>query len=204
LSAMTPQYLDEWKFDDGTTVKPRDHRHRNASSALRQRHGGERLQPCWNVVAGGSGWSLEAYGSRGRLRVQAPPSFPAHDTTELFAGTADSTCLEPVQIPPAPQKTCQAVPRRIPLRPPAAVPMAWSFHDLLRAVREGTSCRPDFAQAWKVERILEAARALTADTRFGSIWPTLSDQKLRACAETVTRSVLVEAHWDPVSSVLER
>lgn len=37
-------------------------------------------------------------------------------------------------------------------------PMAWSFHELPQAVREGNSCRPDFAQAWKVERILEAAR----------------------------------------------
>ena len=163
------QYLDEWKFDDGTTVKPdiTD----TAVLLLRYANGMVgTVQPCWNVVAGGSGWTLEAYGSRGRLRVHAPPSFPAHDTTELFAGTADSTCLEPVQIPPR-LRNLPGGARADTLTPPAAVPMSWSFQDLLRAVREGTSCRPDFAQAWKVERILEAARR-SQQTRA---WVDLAD-----------------------------
>jgi predicted dehydrogenase len=163
------QYLDEWKFDDGTTVRPEI----TDTAALLLRYANGMvgtLTTCWNVTAGGSGWVLEAYGSRGRLRVQAPPSFPAHDTTELFAGTADSTCLERVDIP----QRLRGLPdgaRGDTLTPPAAVPMAWSFRDILRAVREGGSCEPDFAQAWKVERILEAARR-SQQTRA---WVELAD-----------------------------
>jgi predicted dehydrogenase len=163
------QYLDEWKFDDGTTVRPEI----TDTAALLLRYANGMvgtLTTCWNVTAGGSGWVLEAYGSRGRLRIQAPPSFPAHDTTELFAGTADSTCLERVDIP----QRLRGLPdgaRGDTLTPPAAVPMAWSFRDILRAVREGGSCEPDFAQAWKVERILEAARR-SQQTRA---WVELAD-----------------------------
>lgn len=149
-------YVERWEFGDGSVIRPET----NDTAALLLRFKSGLIgtvQPSWNVAAGGGGWFLEAYGERGRLRVQAPAPFPNHQSAQLFAGTVESTQLAQVDIPARLMSLPSGAPTTD-LQPAVSTSMAWAFADMVRAIREGGSCSPDFAQAWQVERILEAVR----------------------------------------------
>lgn len=167
--AFDAQYLDRWELQDGSVIEPQV----NDTAAVMLRFDSgmiANLQPSWNVVAGGQGWMLEAYGSRGRLRAQAPPPFPNHATTSLYAGDLAAAGLEPVAIP----ERLRVLPNGAApdgIEPLESVSMAWAFQDLATAVRSGAACRPGFAQAWKVECILEAARR----SQQSRAWVDLAD-----------------------------
>lgn len=163
------RYLPEWSFEDGSRVTPQSTD--TAVLMLRFTSGMiATVQPSWVSVAP-TGCMIEVNGSAGRLRLASEPPFPQHLATRLFASDADALRMEEVQLP----ADLRCLPNGSPLSTVSGAPesasMAWAFHDMLRAIREGGSCRPDFEQAWAVERILEAARR----SQLSRAWVDLAD-----------------------------
>ena len=54
---------------------------------------------------------------------------------------------------------------------PPAYPMALSMHNMIQAIRGKGAARPDFEQAWYVERLQEAVRRSASERR----WVTLAE-----------------------------
>jgi predicted dehydrogenase len=154
LVADDSQLLSEWRFPDGNVVHPETNDFANV--ILRHRNGMTmQLQVSWSATVG-RGWSLEAFGSKGRITA-SDPSFPTSENTTLSAGATGSKTVDLVEIPERLMR-----PAGIAIGPDAfpqaAHPMAISIHQMIRAIRGHGPAAPDFAQAWHVERILEAAR----------------------------------------------
>jgi predicted dehydrogenase len=162
LVAHDTQLLKSWQFPDGSCVRPQTNDYANA--LLRFKTGFTlQLQVSWSATLG-AGWRLEAFGSKGRL-VTAAPSFPTARDTTLQAGTLESGSLSTVEIPEhllhAPQVRLDA---HAPM--PPAYPMALAMHNMVEAIRGKATARPDFGQAWYVERLLEAIRRSSAERRW--------------------------------------
>jgi len=144
----------EWNFVDGGSVRPQviD----TALAMLRFRKGGMgQIATSW-VAADGPGWSLEAFGSRGRLLAHGP-SFPLPATTRLFAAPAGASYLpiaEEITVPDrlgvVPGATLHAKDHQSPV-----MPMARVFADMVQAIRSGGDGAPSFAQACHVQQIVE-------------------------------------------------
>jgi predicted dehydrogenase len=96
LVAHDGQLLREWHFADGGSIKPETN---DFASLLLRFHSGliMQLQVSWSASVA-PGWSLEAFGSKGRIKLTAP-SFPTSRDTTLHAGTLDGGCVEKVEIP---------------------------------------------------------------------------------------------------------
>jgi predicted dehydrogenase len=161
----------EWRYDDGSAIRPQvvD----TANALLRFRQGGmAQIATSW-VAADASGWSLDAYGSRGRL-MAAAPSFPLPHTTRLYAGPAGAAYT--------PVGGDVAIPERLYVVPGATfdeaelrsqtMPMARVFSDMVQAIRSGGDGAPSFAQALHVQQII-AGIYRSLDTRA---WVQLRDQ----------------------------
>jgi predicted dehydrogenase len=108
------------------------------------------------VAADAPGWSLEAYGSKGRLMATAP-SFPLPHTTRLYAGPAGASYTpigEDVALPErlfaVPGATLSAAALRS-----QTMPMARVYADMVQAIRSGGDGAPSFAQAFHVQQIIE-------------------------------------------------
>jgi predicted dehydrogenase len=147
--------LREWVFDDGSTLKPEVDD--TAMALLRFRNGGmAQLNPCW-VAAGGRGFFLEAYGSRGRLVVKAP-GFPGAYDTELSGAEAGPYLQQPETKIELPERlyTLPDVGLIGPQSLPSLLPMARIFQGMLRAIENGGEAAPDFAQANHVQQVVEA------------------------------------------------
>jgi len=152
------QGLCEWRFDDGTVMHPEVDD--TAFALLRLRCGGTvQLNAGW-AVAGGSGFFLEAYGSRGRLVARAP-GFPEAFNTTLHAAQAGAfqraaAGEAPVALPPrlleVPRSSADA---RIAQQ--AVFPMASVFRRFVDAIRDGDDAAPSFAQGLHVQEVVEAA-----------------------------------------------
>ena len=162
LVAHDGQLLGEWRFPDGAVI--RSETNDFANMMLRFSNGlVVQVQISWNAPLG-RGWHLEVFGSKGRL-VAAAPSFPTSLDTTLHAGTLDGGTLAQVQIPDrflsTPEVGIDAT-----TQIPPAYPMALSMNALVRAIEGKAQARPDFDQAWKVERVLEAVRRSAAQRRW--------------------------------------
>lgn len=146
--------LDEWRSPDGQTIAVETNDF--ADMLLRFKSGLVlQFQVSWNATLG-SGWSLDVFGSNGRLAVQAP-SFPTSRDTTLRAGRISEAGLEPVTIPERLLRTPDiAIDADFAIQP--AHPMALSMNAMARAIEGRGTARPDFAQAWYVERLQEAVR----------------------------------------------
>jgi predicted dehydrogenase len=160
--AHDAQLLSEWRFADGQVIKAETNDFANlmlrfVSGMVVQ------VQISWNAPLG-RGWHLEAFGSKGRL-VAAAPSFPTSLQTTLHAGTLDSGSMEQITIPDrflsAPEVGIDAT---VPM--PPAYPMALSMSEMVRAIAGKGQARPDFDQAWTVERVLEAVRRSSQERRW--------------------------------------
>jgi predicted dehydrogenase len=162
LVAHDAQLLPEWRFPDGQVVKSATNDFANlmlrfASGLMIQ------VQISWNAPLG-RGWHLEAFGSKGRL-VAAAPSFPTSLQTTLHAGTLDSGSMEQIKIPDRFLRSADVgIDASVPM--PPAYPMALSMSAMVRAIEGQGPARPDFDQAWAVERVLEAVRRSSAERRW--------------------------------------
>lgn len=164
VSAQNAIHMQQWTFDDGSTL--RSEVDDNAVLSLRFKQGAlAQVNPCW-VAAGGAGFSLEAYGSRGRLMVRSP-IFPGAYDTKLFAAKAEQYLYAP--------EIEQALPERLFTLPgaghfgpetlPSLLPMARIFNGMIGAIEQGGTAQPDFAQALHVQQIVETAYRSIAEER---------------------------------------
>jgi predicted dehydrogenase len=162
LVAHDGQLLHEWRFPDGQVVKPETNDFANL--LLRFKSGLIiQLQVSWSATLG-AGWSLEAFGSKGRF-VMSAPSFPTSRDTTLHTGTLRGARFEQLAIPERLLRTTELT-TTFDAEPQPVYPMALSMHRMLEAIRGQASAAPDFDQAWGVERVLEAARRSVQDRRW--------------------------------------
>lgn len=163
LVAIDRQLLSEWRFPDGDVIKPETNDFANlllrfASGMTMQ------LQVSWNATLT-PGWTLEAFGSKGRSVARAP-SFPTSRDTTLHAGALGGAPFGPVTIAERLLKTPE-VALDSESEPNASHPMALSMQRMVEAIRGSSeSASPDFEQAWQVERVLEAARRSASERRW--------------------------------------
>jgi predicted dehydrogenase len=167
LVAYDGQLLHEWRFPDDTVIKPETNDFANmllrfSSGMLMQ------FQVSWSAPLG-AGWTLEAFGSKGRF-VASAPSFPTARDTTLHAGTLSAGALEKIEIPERLLRTLD-VSIDADVQIPPAYPMALSMHNMIQAIRGKGVARPNFEQAWYVERLQEAVRRSSAEHR----WVTLAE-----------------------------
>jgi len=162
LVAHDARLLDEWRAPDGLAVQVET----NDFAALLLRFASGlviQCQVCWNAPLA-AGWSLDIFGARGRILAQSP-SFPTSRDTTLHAGQLGEAALTRIDIPErlrrGPDITIDAN-----AAIQATHPMALSMHAMAQAIRGQGQARPDFAQAWDVERMLEAARLSMAARRW--------------------------------------
>jgi predicted dehydrogenase len=156
------QLLPEWRAADGGTVIAAE-TNDFASMLIRFESGMViQFQVSWNAPLG-SGWYLDMFGSNGRMIAQAP-SFPTPLDTVLLAGQLGGG-LEKVEIPARLLDTPEiAIGADFAIAP--AHPMALSMNAMVRAIEVKGTARPDFAQAWQVERLQEAVRRSQAERRW--------------------------------------
>jgi predicted dehydrogenase len=162
LVAHDGQLLAEWRAPDGTSAKAETNDF--ASILLRFESGMViQCQVSWNATLG-SGWTLDVFGANGRIVARAP-SFPTSRDTILHAGKLGDAAPQKLEIP---QRFLHSPDIGIDASAQiqATHPMALSMHAMANAVRGQGRARPDFAQAWKVERALEAVRRSVADRRW--------------------------------------
>jgi len=154
LVAHDGQVLKEWRFPDGSIIEPQTNDF--ASLILRFKSGMVmQLQVSWNATLG-SGWTLDAFGTQGRF-VASAPTFPTSKETVLEAGRLGTAPMERILIP-EPFLNTPEVGMTADTPMPASHPMALSMNRMVEAISGRGSASPDFAQAWAVERALEAAR----------------------------------------------
>lgn len=161
LVAHDGQLLNEWRFPDGNVIKPETNDF--ANMLLRFTSGLVlQFQVSWSATQG-SGWTLEAFGSKGRFVANAP-SFPTARETTLHAGSLDGK-MEKVEIPERFLRTPE-VGIDIDTQLQASYSMALSMHRMVQAIHGKDRARPDFDQAWFVERVQEAVRRSVAGRRW--------------------------------------
>lgn len=161
LVADDRQLLKEWRFPDGKVIKPETHDFANL--ILRFRSGlSLQLQVSWSATTT-PGWTLEAFGSKGRIVARAP-TFPTSRDTTLHAGKIGGS-FEKVTIPERLLKTPE-VGIDSEYEPNASHPMALSMNRMVEAIRGNGAPAPDFDQAFEVERTLEAARISSEQRRW--------------------------------------
>ena len=162
LVAVDRQLLTQWRFADGSVIEPQTNDFANL--LLRFASGlSLQLQVSWSATLT-PGWTLNVFGSKGRIEARAP-TFPTSRDTTLHAGTLGGA-FERVALPERLLKTPE-VGIDADTEPNAAHPMALSMQHMVTAIRDGRiAAAPDFEQAWQVERVLEAARRSSGEKRW--------------------------------------
>jgi predicted dehydrogenase len=162
LVAHDGRLLKEWRFPDGSVLKPETN---DFANLLLRFHSGMvvQLQVSWSATLT-PGWYLEAFGSKGRFVARAP-SFPTSRDTTLHAGALGGAGMEKIEIPQRLLKTPE-VGLDAEAEPNASHPMALSMHRMAGAIRGQGPAAPDFNQAWTVECVLEAARRSAEERRW--------------------------------------
>lgn len=162
LTAHDDQLLREWRFPDGSVIKPETNDF--AMLVLRFKNGMRmQLQVSWSATLA-AGWMLEVFGAKGRLVAKAP-SFPTSRDTSLHFGALGGQGLEPVDIP-AGFTSEPGIALRAEDEPQPSFPMALSMKRMVDAIGGIGAASPDFEQAWKVECALEAARRSSIERRW--------------------------------------
>jgi predicted dehydrogenase len=162
LVAHDGQLLREWRFPDGSAIKPETN---DFASLLLRFHSGLviQLQVSWSSTVA-PGWSVEAFGSKGRFAVTAP-SFPTSRDSTLHAGTLESGRMEKIDIPERLLRSAD-VGVDYAADPQPVYPMALSMSRMVQTIRGTGPAKPDFDQAWGVECALEAARRSAEERRW--------------------------------------
>jgi predicted dehydrogenase len=162
LVAVDDQLLSEWRFADGAIIKPETNDF--AMLMLRFKSGMRmQMQVSWNATVA-PGWTIEAFGSKGRFLATAP-NFPTGRDTILRFGALGGAGLEPMEIP---ERLMREPGIALSARddPQPSFPMALSVRRMLAAIAGEGAASPDFEQAWAVERALEAARRSSSERRW--------------------------------------
>lgn len=159
VSATLSRGVGEWRFDDGSRFAPETVD--TAFTTLRFRQGGTAQMNIGWSVAGARGFAIEAYGTKGRLRIEAPSGFPDAGNATLFHAPAGARADlgKPEQAVALPEGLMQlrGVSIPAPVEARATIPMTLMLDEMVTAVREGRECSPGFAQALEVQAICEAA-----------------------------------------------
>ncbi len=160
--AHDSQLLEEWHFADGDVIHPETNDF--ASLLLRFASGMVmQMQVCWSAPFT-PGWTLEAFGSKGRF-VSRAPTFPTARDTLLEAGSVGDSAMETLKIPERLTHPDElAIDADTQMQP--SYPMALSMQAMVRSIRGEGAAAPDFRQAWNVERVLEAARRSSNENRW--------------------------------------
>jgi predicted dehydrogenase len=106
-----------------------------------------------SVPYNGSGWRMEAYGTKGTL-VASSASLP-QITPIVLAGAKGNDPLAPLDVP-----VREADGVTVPPGPGHNI--ARSYSAMAQAVRAGATAEPDFADAVRVHRLLDSVRASSA------------------------------------------
>lgn len=153
--------LTTWTYPDGSSATPSNPD--LAHAILRFRSGlVMTLQASWSASAG-EGFALDVFGSNGRVALTSP-SFPTSRDAVLRVGRAGGA-MEDVAMPD--RLTRQAglgLDWRAAV--PPSFPMALAMRSMILAIEGREKAAPDFAQAFEVERILEALRLSNAEHRW--------------------------------------
>ena len=160
--AHDAQNLAEWEFPDGAKVNVETNDYVNM--IVRFKSGMTlHVQTCWTTAVR-QGWRIEAFGSGGRMMIEAP-NFPTTTETTLKAGAVGTDSLELVEMPERLVRpdNISVGPE---VQPEAAHGMAMSMQNMVEAIQTGAPAAPDFGQAWAVERLLEAARLSSMERRW--------------------------------------
>jgi predicted dehydrogenase len=162
LVAHDGRLLDEWTGPGAEPVKAETNDF--ASMLLRFKNGAViQFQVSWNAPLG-PGWSLDLFGSDGRIRMEAP-SFPTSRDTQLLAGKLGDVGLAPVAIPEDLLRSPGlGIDADTPIQ--ASHGMAMSMQAMVDAIEGRGRAHPDFAQAWLVERTQEAIRRSSTERRW--------------------------------------
>lgn len=166
LVADDMQVLRQWDFPDGDVTLPQNSDYANAilkfASGLTIT-----MQISWSLPVH-DGWIIDVYGTKGRLRAQAP-TFPTARDCTLLAGKTGGA-LQPVPLPEAYcRDSAVSLDWHADVQP--SYPMALSMHAMVRAIKGQGTASPDFARALEIERLQEAIRLSSAERR----WIRLSD-----------------------------
>jgi predicted dehydrogenase len=162
LVAHDGRLLDEWRSPDGQSIKAETNDF--ANMLLRFKSGLViQFQVSWNAPLG-AGWSLDVFGSNGRMVMQSP-SFPTSRDTTLHRGKLGGAGLERVEIPERLMRNSEiGIDADFNVAP--AYPMALSMQAMVNAIRGEGRAHPDFDQAWRVEKLQEAVRRSAAERRW--------------------------------------
>jgi len=162
LVAHDGRLLDEWRSLDGHTIKAETNDFANL--LLRFTSGLViQFQVSWNAPLG-AGWYLDVFGSNARMLIKAP-SFPTTRDTSLHAGRLGDAGLVPVEIPERLSGTPEiGSDTRFQIQ--ASHTMAVSMNAMVQAIRGQGTARPNFEQAWQVERLQEAVRRSAVERRW--------------------------------------
>ena len=167
LVAEDTQLLSEWRFHDGETVPVETNDFANVmlrfKSGLRLQ-----MQVGWTAAVG-QGFSVDVFGSDGRMLMESP-TFPTSADATLRAAKLGSMTLEPVDLPDRLMNP-PGIGIGPEVQPQAAHGMAISMQAMIKAIKEGGPAAPDFTQAWNVERVQEAIRLSSEERR----WVALED-----------------------------
>lgn len=158
--------LKEWVFADGARTTPANPDYANL--IIRFASGVSiSFQTSWSQSAQ-EGWTVDLFGSDGRLRARAP-TFPTMADCTLEAGEAgarDAVSLKPVPLSFEPHPRIAMDPVS---NPAPSFPMALTMLSLVEAIEGGSAPIPDFALACHVESVLEAARISSAQRRWVAV-----------------------------------
>ncbi|PHQ63803.1 MAG: oxidoreductase [Sphingobium sp.] len=155
------QLLAEWRYPDGSVTRPETNDYANL--ILRFANGMTLpVQLSWSASVG-LGFTLDMFGTDGRILV-TDPSFPTTLNARIEAGKVGGRTLEPVEIH-ADRLRPHGINVDLAVQPQAVHGMAIGMQRMVRAIRGDGQAAPDFAQAWHVEQILEAARRSSLERR---------------------------------------
>lgn len=159
------QLLAEWRYSDGSMLRPETNDYANL--IVRFASGFTLpVQLSWSASVG-LGFRLDMFGTDGRILI-TDPSFPTTMNARIEAGKTGGGALCPVEITPERLRP-DGIAIDIAAQPQAVHGMAIGMQRMVQAIQGKGQGAPDFAQAWHVERILEAARRSSLERRSVAI-----------------------------------
>jgi predicted dehydrogenase len=161
VSGDERQLLREWRFPDGDTVTPGNPDH--ADVLLRFASGATLNLQASFAMPLHSGFSLDLFGSDGRLLAESPTFPTARDCT--LKGGKLGGALEDIPNPLR-YLTAPDIALDWNSEPQPSYPMALSMQAMVAAIAGQGEAAPDFAAALEVERLLEAIRRASMERRW--------------------------------------
>ena len=160
VAAQSRTALKEWRFEDGTMVRPEV----DDTAQMLLRFGDGTLGTLsvgWSSAAL-TGWRMELSCERATYVTRDEGMFPTHVGMKLYKGE-NTGVPQPVDLPAAFTEL-----KNVHFQSEPAVPHSWdivqAMQDMIRAIRGGGMALPSFEDAYHVEAVLEAARR-AIDTR---------------------------------------